>query len=149
MYGRFESGVHPRESMNDLLLASQDHTNSLEDHVTHLTKRIGYLKNLISKSARRFQNASKSKSNEADVSNDNRYYELILDQKMDEILRQLNLQYYFKIFYRFEYDKKMSELSCADEDHPLKAVESPQTTQTTQPKADSDASLEGFYFLFD
>lgn len=40
----------------------------------------------------------------------------------------------------------MSELSCADEDHPLKAVESPETTQT---KADSDASLEGFYFLFD
>lgn len=97
MYGRFESGVHPRESMNDLLLASQDHTNSLEDHVSHLTKRIGYLKNLISKSAKRFQNASKSKSNEADVSNDNRYYELILDQKMDEILRQLNLQYHFNI----------------------------------------------------
>lgn len=25
--------------------------------------------------------------------------------------------------FRFEYDKKMSELSCADEDHPLKQVE--------------------------
>lgn len=74
MYGRFESGVHPRESMNDLLLASQDHTNSLEDHVHHLTKRIGYLKNLISKSAKRFQNASKPKSNdESDLSNDNKY----------------------------------------------------------------------------
>lgn len=73
MYGRFESGVHPRESMNDLLLASQDHTNSLEDHVQHLTKRIGYLKNLISKSAKRFQNASKPKSDEPDISNDNKY----------------------------------------------------------------------------
>lgn len=25
--------------------------------------------------------------------------------------------------FRFEYDKKMSELSCADEDHPLKLAE--------------------------
>lgn len=74
MYGRFESGVHPRESMNDLLLASQDHTNSLEDHVQHITKRIGYLKNLISKSAKRFQNASKPKSEyESDLSSDNKY----------------------------------------------------------------------------
>lgn len=73
MYGRFESGVHPRESMNDLLLASQDHTNSLEDHVQHLTKRIGYLKNFISKSAKRFHNATKTKSNdEADLSSDNK-----------------------------------------------------------------------------
>lgn len=74
MYGRFESGVHPRESMNDLLLASQDHTNSLEDHVQHITKRIGYLKNLISKSARRLQNASKPKSSTetAAPSGDNR-----------------------------------------------------------------------------
>lgn len=75
MYGRFESGVHPRESMNDLLLASQDHTNSLEDHVQHLTKRIGYLKNLISKSAKRLQNASKPKSSAENSapSGDNRY----------------------------------------------------------------------------
>ncbi|XP_031616329.1 myotubularin-related protein 6 isoform X3 [Contarinia nasturtii] len=114
MYGRFESGVHPRESMNDLLLASQDHTNSLEDHVQHLTKRIGYLKNLISKSAKRFQNASKPKSHpndESDNSTDNKY--------------------------AFEYDKKMSELSCADEDHPLKQAES------LPPKPDTDAGVEG------
>lgn len=75
MYGRFESGVHPRESMNDLLLASQDHTNSLEDHVQHLTKRIGYIKNLISKSARRLQNVSKPKTSteSATPSGDNRF----------------------------------------------------------------------------
>lgn len=65
MYGRFESGVHPRESMNDLLLASQDHANSLEDHVQHLTKRIVGFKNLISSSAKRLHNASKSKISEA------------------------------------------------------------------------------------
>lgn len=33
----------------------------------------------------------------------------------------------------------MSELSCADEDHPLKPVESPSLA----PKTDPDASLEG------
>ena len=38
MYGRFESGVHPREPLGDLLLASRDHSSSLEDHVNHLTK---------------------------------------------------------------------------------------------------------------
>lgn len=38
MYSRFESGVHPREPLGDLLLATKDHTTSLEDHVQHLTK---------------------------------------------------------------------------------------------------------------
>lgn len=76
MYGRFESGVHPRESMNDLLLASQDHTNSLEDHVQHLTKRIVNIKNLISNSAKRLHNASKlktSRNRSDESSNDNKY----------------------------------------------------------------------------
>lgn len=41
------------------------------------------------------------------------------------------------IFCRFEYDKKMSELSCADEDHPLKQAES------LPPKPDTDAGVEG------
>lgn len=40
MYGRFESGVHPREPLGDMLLASRDHCSSLEDHVQHLTKVI-------------------------------------------------------------------------------------------------------------
>lgn len=97
MYGRFESGVHPRESMNDLLLASQDHTNSLEDHVQHLTKRIGYLKNLISKSAKRFQNASKPKStDESDNSNDNKYvYTLYSILKHDTFIFFSKFYYYF------------------------------------------------------
>ena len=38
MYSRFECGVHPREPLGDLLLASKEHCTSLEDHVTHLTK---------------------------------------------------------------------------------------------------------------
>lgn len=75
MYGRFESGVHPRESLNDLLLASQDHTNSLEDHVQHLTKRIVNFKNLITKSAKRLQTetVSRLKMNDRVVeANDNK-----------------------------------------------------------------------------
>lgn len=74
MYGRFESGVHPREPLNDLLLASMDHTTSLEDHVHHLTKRIVNFKNLITNSAKRLQTASRLRS--ADKSgevNDNKY----------------------------------------------------------------------------
>lgn len=38
MFARFESGVHPREPLGDLLLASKDHSTSLEDHVQHLTR---------------------------------------------------------------------------------------------------------------
>lgn len=66
MYGRFESSVHPKESMNDVLLASQDHITSLEDHVQYLTKRIINFKNLISNSAKRLHNATQSKSKSSD-----------------------------------------------------------------------------------
>lgn len=38
MYCRFESGVHPREPLGDLLLATCDHSFSLEDHIKYLTK---------------------------------------------------------------------------------------------------------------
>lgn len=38
MYCRFESGVHPREPLGDLLLATCDHSASLEDHIKLLTK---------------------------------------------------------------------------------------------------------------
>lgn len=38
MYSRFESGVHPREDIGELLLTSKEHTASLEDHVQHLSK---------------------------------------------------------------------------------------------------------------
>lgn len=38
MYCRFESGVHPREPQGDLLLATCDHSYSLEDHIRYLTK---------------------------------------------------------------------------------------------------------------
>lgn len=40
MYYRFESGVHPREPTADLLLATSDHSFSLDDHIKYLTKVI-------------------------------------------------------------------------------------------------------------
>lgn len=74
MYGRFESGIHPREPLNDILLASLDHTSSLEDHVQHLTKRIINFKNLITSSAKRLHDVTKTRLVEkASEVNDNRY----------------------------------------------------------------------------
>ncbi|XP_058458344.1 myotubularin-related protein 8 isoform X2 [Malaya genurostris] len=92
MYSRFESGIHPREPLDDLLVASKDHSTSLDDHVQLLTKRINSFKNMISKSAKRLQGTKYADNRNIEV-NDNRY----------------------------NYDKRLSELSCADDDHPLKA----------------------------
>lgn len=73
MYCRFESGVHPRESLGDLLLASRNHCSSLEDHVQHLTKRITNFKNLISTSARKLQNSTRGKTEKVESEiNDNK-----------------------------------------------------------------------------
>lgn len=99
MYSRFESGIHPREPLEDLLIASKDHCTSLEDHVQHLTKRINSFKNMLSKSAKRLQGGSAALQSRYNADtrgpievNDNRY----------------------------NYDRKLSELSAADDDHPLK-----------------------------
>ncbi|CAG7722169.1 unnamed protein product [Allacma fusca] len=40
MYCRWETGLHPRESLTDLMVASKDHINSLDDHIRLLQKRI-------------------------------------------------------------------------------------------------------------
>ena len=40
MYNRFETGIHPRDEMKDILSAARDHTSSLEDHVRLLEKVI-------------------------------------------------------------------------------------------------------------
>ncbi|XP_054263954.1 myotubularin-related protein 6 isoform X2 [Macrosteles quadrilineatus] len=44
MYCRFESGIHPRENLEELLLTCCDHSSSLEDHIKLLQKRITALK---------------------------------------------------------------------------------------------------------
>lgn len=118
MYSRFESGVHPRENIGELLLTSKEHSASLEDHVQHLTKvciekwlfgdesntkflpqRIGNIKNLISKSAKKLQTNSAS----------------LLQNATGKSFSSDN---------KFNYDnKKLSELQSADHDHPLKSAE--------------------------
>ncbi|XP_075166407.1 myotubularin related protein 6 isoform X2 [Haematobia irritans] len=119
MYSRFESGVHPREPLGDLLLASKDHATSLEDHVQHLTKRITSFKNYISKSAKKIQDATSSKSvtkeSSATDTNDNKY----------------------------NYDKKMSELSSADDDHPLKPSGNSAGGSGTNNVSGSGSSVSG------
>lgn len=47
MYCRFESGVHPREPLNDILLSTCDHSTSLTEHIKLLQKRITSLKKLL------------------------------------------------------------------------------------------------------
>ncbi|XP_050687156.1 myotubularin-related protein 6-like isoform X2 [Eriocheir sinensis] len=70
MYNRFENGIHPREPMGDLLAATTEHTQSLNDQADYLTKRITWLKNELE---RRGRNAPKKA---ADALCDNR----ILDE---------------------------------------------------------------------
>lgn len=99
MYSRFESGVHPRENINDFLLTSRDQSSSLEDHVQHLTKRIGNFKNLISKSAKKIQTTSGS-------------------------LLQSAAGKAFPADNKFTYEsRKLSEMQSADHDHPLRSSE--------------------------
>ncbi|GFO09175.1 myotubularin-related protein 8 [Plakobranchus ocellatus] len=49
MYNRFESGVHPRESVSDIISAAKDHSVSLEDHVLLLEKRVTQICKLLGK----------------------------------------------------------------------------------------------------
>ncbi|XP_024082511.1 myotubularin-related protein 8 isoform X2 [Cimex lectularius] len=48
MYCRFESGVHPRESVSESLLVASNHSNSLEEHIKLLQKKINALTKLLS-----------------------------------------------------------------------------------------------------
>lgn len=50
LYCRFESGVHPRESIADVMLATRDHSVSLELHITHLQKRIAAIQTRMQES---------------------------------------------------------------------------------------------------
>ncbi|XP_045583051.1 phosphatidylinositol-3,5-bisphosphate 3-phosphatase MTMR6 isoform X1 [Procambarus clarkii] len=56
MYNRFENGIHPREPLGDVLAATTEHTQALNDQADFLTKRITWLKNELE---RRGQNAVK------------------------------------------------------------------------------------------
>ncbi|RWS30560.1 Myotubularin-related protein 8-like protein [Leptotrombidium deliense] len=39
-YNRFDSGVHPRESVNDLMVVTYNHIRSLEEHIKYLEENI-------------------------------------------------------------------------------------------------------------
>ncbi|KAK4887660.1 hypothetical protein RN001_003931 [Aquatica leii] len=94
MYCRFESGVHPREPLGDLLLATCDHSNSLEDHIKYLTKKITSVKSLLLNAKEKKK--TKSKDFKPDDSN-------LLDNK-------------------YLYDKNtLCQLESADDNHPLRA----------------------------
>ncbi|XP_019877155.1 myotubularin-related protein 8 [Aethina tumida] len=59
MYCRFENGVHPREPQADLLLATRDHSFSLDDHIKYLTKHISSVKSMITGTKEKKKNKTK------------------------------------------------------------------------------------------
>lgn len=61
MYCRFENGVHPREHVYDILLATSEQTKSLDDHVKFLQKRLSYFKRKVSDGADMVKNSFFSK----------------------------------------------------------------------------------------
>ncbi|XP_052793921.1 myotubularin-related protein 6-like isoform X2 [Mya arenaria] len=50
MYNRFETGIHPRDEVKDIVGAARDHSTSLEDHVRLLEKRITQICQVLGKS---------------------------------------------------------------------------------------------------
>lgn len=61
MYCRFENGVHPREHVYDILLATSEQTKSIDDHVKFLQKRLSYFKRKITDGADMVKNSLFSK----------------------------------------------------------------------------------------
>ncbi|KAK7874473.1 hypothetical protein R5R35_001561 [Gryllus longicercus] len=73
MYCRFENGVHPREPLGDLLLATCDHSSSLEDHIRLLTKRINALKEQLADKGEKRRSFTSDALESTDVVLDNKY----------------------------------------------------------------------------
>lgn len=73
MYCRFENGVHPREPLGDLLLATCDHSSSLEDHIRLLTKRINALKEQLADKGEKRRSFTSETLESTDVVLDNKY----------------------------------------------------------------------------
>jgi len=51
MYNRFESGVHPREPVHDILAAHRDHSTSMNDHALYLLQQIEALRKEVGDAA--------------------------------------------------------------------------------------------------
>ncbi|XP_014211423.1 myotubularin-related protein 6 [Copidosoma floridanum] len=75
LYLRFENGVHPRESYEDLLSTINSHVNSIEDHIKFLTKKINAVEALTPNKTDK-SSLSKQKLNN-DYSKENTFKELI------------------------------------------------------------------------
>ncbi|KAI5636927.1 myotubularin-like phosphatase domain-containing protein [Phthorimaea operculella] len=110
MYCRHENGVHPRESLGDLLPAAVEHSSALEQHINYLTKRISTFKNLLS-------GKKADKSQDSTVVN---YQNGNLDTVEIETKTE-SLQIDNKLLY--ECGGSLTELECANHDHPLKEAE--------------------------
>ncbi|GBP81251.1 Myotubularin-related protein 6 [Eumeta japonica] len=109
MYCRHETGVHPRESLADILPAAVEHSSVLEQHIAYLTKRISTFKNLLS-------GKTLEKQKESAIVN---YQNGALDS-VEIATKTEALQIDNKLLY--ESGGNLSELECANHDHPLKEV---------------------------
>ncbi|XP_061717436.1 myotubularin-related protein 6 isoform X1 [Cydia pomonella] len=118
MYCRHESGVHPREPLGDLLPAAAEHCSALDHHINYLAKRITTFKNLLS--------GKKDKSQESTVVN----YQNGNSDTVDIETRTDRLSLDNKLIY--DEGSTVSELECANHDHPLKDAAKPSIPLITE-----------------
>ncbi|XP_050682931.1 myotubularin-related protein 6-like [Leptidea sinapis] len=108
MYCRYESGVHPREPLEDLLPAATEHSAALQQHIDYLARRITTFKKLLSgKKVEKERESSVvvnyQNGNLASVEIETRTAQLSIDNK-----------------FNYESGANLSEVECANDDHPLK-----------------------------
>ncbi|XP_063622716.1 myotubularin-related protein 6 [Cydia splendana] len=123
MYCRHESGVHPREPLGDLLPAAADHCSALDHHINYLAKRITTFKNLLS--------GKKDKGQESTVVN----YQNGNGDTVDIETRTDRLSLDNKLIY--DESSTVTELECANHDHPLKDAAKPTIPLITEKSHDS------------
>ncbi|XP_041970088.1 myotubularin-related protein 8 isoform X2 [Aricia agestis] len=102
MYCRHESGVHPREALADLLPAAVDHATALALHVDYLARRIATFKSLLSGRKAKKEGAVNYQNGNTDTGLETATQQLTIDNKL---------------IYE---SSGLSELECANHDHPLK-----------------------------
>lgn len=91
MYCRWESDLHPRENLTELMISTRDHINSLDDHIRLLQKRIKLAENKLGVSANTsaaFMNGSTLNSN-TNVEDNRQMYNNISTNKnfCDEVIK--------------------------------------------------------------
>lgn len=81
LYFRFESGVHPRETWQDFLQTTHDHSCSLEDHVKLLVKRIDSLRKVMEVKKPRKKHAQDICKYDHSFNNDDHVPDKIMEEK--------------------------------------------------------------------